>query len=80
MDALTDTDEQATNDEDSASDKDGDEGAATESDKKETILPSPMRTWARSRSSKVIAPEALTCSDTKDELPRPQQRKQPRVR
>ena len=64
--------------EDSASDKDGDECAAAESDDEiagETVAPSPMKDRTRSKSRKVVIPDALMCSDTEEEFSRPQPRK-----
>ena len=66
--------EQESEKEDSASESDSDVCAAAESEDEfvdETVQPCPMR----SKSRKVVIPEALMCSDAKDELPRPQRRK-----
>ncbi len=55
--------------EDSASDKDGDECAAAESDEEivdETIPLSPMRNRTRSKSRKFVEPEPLLPSDSED--------------
>ncbi len=70
------TSEPAYEEEDSASDRDGDECAAAESDEEivnETILQSPMKIQTRCKSYQVILPEAfqVTCSDSEDEPPRP---------
>jgi hypothetical protein len=65
-------------DEKRASDKDGDEYAAAESEHAivfETTPQSPMTNRTRSKSQKVIIPDTLMCSDSEDELPRPQPRK-----
>ena len=64
--------------EDSASDKDGEECVAAESDDAiadETVSPSPMKNRARSRSQKVVIPDPLICSDSEDEISRPRPRK-----
>ncbi len=64
--------EQESNHEDSASDKEGNECAAAESDDDimdETILQSPVKNRTRSKSRKVGVHEALMCSDSEDELP-----------
>ena len=64
---------------DSASDSDGNEYAAVESECSivdETVRPSPMkmRTRSKARPSYVI-PDADICSDVEDNEPRPRQRK-----
>ncbi len=62
---------------DSASDKDGYECAAAESDEQivdKTIPPSLMKTWTRSKSRKFVQPEPLLCSESEDEQPQPQPR------
>ena len=64
---------------DSASDSDGDEYAAVESECSivdETVRPGPMkmRTRSKARPSYVI-PDADICSDVEDDEPRPRQRK-----
>jgi hypothetical protein len=41
----------------------------------ETVLQSPMKNQTRNKSRKVVIPEALVCSDSEDDLPRPQPRK-----
>ncbi len=68
--------------EDSASDKDGDECAAAESDEEivdEKILPSPMRKQTRSKSRKFVEPEPLLPFDSGDEQHRQQPRKRNRA-
>ena len=64
---------------DSASDKDGDECAATESECSivdKTVRPSPtkMRTRSKTRGT-IVVPDALICSDIEDDEPRPRPRK-----
>ncbi len=70
--------EQGSEDEDSASDKDGDECAAAESEEEivdETVPQSQLKNRISSKSRKVIVPKALLCSEFEEELPRPQPRK-----
>ncbi len=58
-------------DEGGASDKDGDEYKAAESVDEivfETIPQSPMTNWTRSKSQKVIIPDALMCSDSEESV------------
>ena len=74
--------EQGSENEDSASDSDSDECTAAESEEEivaETVQPSPMKHQTRSKSRKVVLPEPLMCSDSEDELPRPQRRKRNHV-
>jgi hypothetical protein len=75
-------DARATDDEDRASERGGDECTAADSDDgimDETIRPSPMKNRTRSKSRKVSLPEPLMCSDSEDELSRPQPRKRNRA-
>ena len=55
---------------DSASDKDGDENAAVESEcdiVDETVRPSPMKMRTRSKfQSTIVLPESIMCSDTEE--------------
>ncbi len=70
--------EQGSENEDSASDQGGDKCIAAESEDEivdGTVPQSPMKNRTRIKSRKVVIPEALTCSDSEDELPRPQRRK-----
>ncbi len=70
--------EQALGYDDSASDNDGDECTADDSDEEivdKKIPPSPMKDHTRSKSRKVVLPEAQMCSDPEDEQARPQPRK-----
>ena len=64
---------------DGASDKDGDDYAAVESEcdiVDETVRRSPMKMRTRSKAQGTfVVPEALMCSDTEDDEPRPRQRK-----
>ena len=74
--------EQESENEDSASDNDSNECAAAESEDEivdGTVPQSPMKNRTRIKSRKVVIPEALTCSDSEDELPRPQPRKHNRA-
>ncbi len=50
--------------------------AAAESDEE---IVDPMKDRTRSKSSKVIVPEAVICADTEDKPPRPQPRKRDRA-
>ncbi len=68
--------------EDSTSDKDGYECAATESGEEivdETTLSSLMKDLSKNKSCKVVIPEAQMRSDSEDEPPRPQPRKRNRA-
>ena len=63
---------------DSASDNDGDEYAAVESEEEivdETVRPSLMKMRTRSKTRQPVIPDSIICSDTEDEEPRPRQRK-----
>ena len=63
---------------DSASDKDGDECAAVESECSivdETVRPSPMKMRTRSKAQGTLdVPESIMSSDTEENEPRPRQR------
>ena len=63
---------------DSASDNDGDEYAAVESEDEivdETIRPSPTKMRTRSKTRQPVLPDPVLCSDTEDDESRPRQRK-----
>ncbi len=75
-------DARVSDDEGSASDKDGDGCAAAESDSEmmdETTKSSPMLHRMRITYRKVTLPVLSMCSDPEDELPRPQLRKRNRA-
>ena len=56
---------------DSASDKDGDEYAAVESEDDdivdETVRPSPMKMLTRSKTRQPVMPDPVMCSETEDD-------------
>ena len=64
---------------DSASDKDGNEYEAVESEcdiVDETVRPNPMEMRTRSKfRSTFVVPDSIICSDTEDDESRPRQRK-----
>ena len=63
---------------DSASDKDGNEYAAVESEEEivdKTVRPSPMKMRPRSKTRQLVIPASIMCSDSEDDEPRPRQRK-----
>ena len=67
---------------DGASDKDEQEHVQAESEEEvvdETIRPSPTKMRTRSKTLKPVIPEAIICSDTEDDEPRPRQRKRTHI-
>ncbi len=69
---------QGSETEGSASDSDSDGCTAAESEVDivdETYNPSPKKNNIRNKSRKVVRPEPLMCSDSEDNMPRPQRHK-----